>query len=1263
MQRLSTVYWYVAWSSGSRSATVRSMDGNQLHRNLQLLCEKTVREAGPRYSPAVAHGSPNIKITELTQVLSGACLSEQFRDRLRAFADLIAVAPPGRSTGARKANADERRQNVIADALQSAAGSLDLDAACNFLTDAESELAIALDSLSADRKILQERKQKLEEDGSESPSGEPYSSSLESVRHRLQALDKAYSKHARIQDFIESMEVLSARDAKPILLRGQWGTGKTHFLCDFAISALSEGVPVAVVLAPALGNTNPIERLAELLEATSSSEMLNALEARAKEAGRRALLLIDAINEADRKVWSVHLKVLLRSLEDRRYISLVVSCRTPYDDYIIDSETRKRLRSITHPGFQAQEFDAQLEFFEFYNLPVLNVPLLPVEFSRPLFLKLLCEGLVRQGTRTQRIRLHALSSGQRGMTYVLENFVGSVGQQIEADHHLEKMACWYLLKGHPSRRAQGIAGRMAETEREWLSVQDVLDETCLQLAVDESVANAIVRDMLGAGLLVEQMRWNGDTYDDVILMPYQRFSDHLISRHLLSSHLDASTQQTITASFKASSRLGKVFKVDPRSQSYAEPGIAEALMVEFPERVKRLKAASELIAYLPRESRLISPFRRAFMDGLYWRNSSSFSLLSQKVLLSLLNTSDPFGQGEMFETLVGLAARPDHPWNADFLCSLLGSYDLPKRDLVWSEFIRCRDDEGTINRLMSWCERPSSLAADVSTTENLLKLLMLLTTTTDRGLRDRVTRAMVIFGELNPSGLFSLVPWAVGANDPYITERVLAAAYGVAMRSWSDADRPAEFDSVFAGLAKFLEREVLAENAPSGTWHELSREYAEGVVELFYRQVSSSIDCKALIGRAPLASEIPFADVAHLDVGLVEEGEHTIHMDFGNYTIGRLVDERGNYDMNHAEYVTTRKQIAERIAKLGYRNSLFGDVDQFIASFYSSSGEGEKVDRYGKKYSWIAYFEMYAVRGRRQLLDDYPVRRPRPTDVDIDPSFPQEPREAAHIKPFEFSTLPISPIEWLESDAKPDVAVLLEEKVIDGVVGPWALLDASVREISADGRELQYSISSLFVPARFVADFELEFRQAGSASRIGDDAGSDYYTFLGEVPWSIRFGSDIRDDAGVPAAVADRAFQRFNKGRWTDGVPVESTIRRWAWEGHHSALNQVAPLALPSPRLSTYLNLRNARGSAGLVDDMCRLASINCVDRGGTSRYSYLRIDLLETFLDANDMRMVSVIQGERTLAGGYFDEGLSPSLQEIYIEGRNDLVRSAHWF
>ena len=77
-------------------------------------------------------------------------------------------------------------------------------------------------------------------------------------------------------------------------------------------------------------------------------------------------------------------------------------------------------------------------------------------------------------------------------------------------------------------------------------------------------------------------------------------------------------------------------------------------------------------------------------------------------------------------------------------------------------------------------------------------------------------------------------------------------------------------------------------------------------------------------------------------------------------------------------YRRVRRQIEKRVVELGYSKSRFEHIDRRIAeeSLAGASAETDpKTDRYGKKYSWIAYFEMYGLR-REQGLVGRVERRP-----------------------------------------------------------------------------------------------------------------------------------------------------------------------------------------------------------------------------------------------------------------------------------------------
>ena len=60
-------------------------------------------------------------------------------------------------------------------------------------------------------------------------------------------------------------------------------------------------------------------------------------------------------------------------------------------------------------------------------------------------------------------------------------------------------------------------------------------------------------------------------------------------------------------------------------------------------------------------------------------------------------------------------------------------------------------------------------------------IMMWTLTSTNRSLRDRATRAIYYIGCMFPETLFELTIQALGINDPYVPERMLAASHGVTM--------------------------------------------------------------------------------------------------------------------------------------------------------------------------------------------------------------------------------------------------------------------------------------------------------------------------------------------------------------------------------------------------------------------------------------------------------------------------------------------------
>lgn len=1243
----------------------KSRSGDLLAK-LSEVATRTLRMAGPRYAPSLDPAAPNLAIVPLQQAGHALSQGTAFAGRVQMLAADLRKAYDrddhfaNRLFARRKVNP----QRVIAD-LDALASAVSVVGRRTTMQGLRRHLRSVGDRLSATGDELRTRLRDLEGIKLETETEQEKkarSTERDRVQSRLGAIRRLEEALYEVAEFADGQEGDLVADGASVLLLGEWGTGKTHFLCDFAIHAIEDGTPTVVVLANALRtDIPPLDAIAEITGlAANGSALISLLNAKAKEDGRRALIMIDAINESDRDAWRRALPGLVRDVANAGNIGLVVSCRTPFDSSVITDAVRKRMAVLRHPGFEEQEFDAQLEFFRYYDLPALHVPLLTSEFSRPLFLRLMCEGIKDLGKRSQKSHLRDLASGQKSMTYVLERFVKEVGEEVEKAHNISKLSCWLIMKGEPRKGRAGLAGVLASERREWLSPDEVVGEVRACTASTQPEAAAIIDSMKTAGLLIEHSRYQDGGYVDVLVLPYQRFSDHLVARHLLDAHLDTSSTPRLRRCFYKDQRLGAVFVVDRWGREFAEPGVASALMIEFPERVRRIaereNASTELLLYLPKGRRLVNPVVEVFLEGLYWRPTSSCGPDTKWMIEFLIARPEQELRSRVYDVVVGLALRDGHPLGSSWLIGRLAGMSMAERDIEWSEFVRTTDPDSNVRRLLAWAEREEHRKVDELVTAQAVQMTALLLTTTDRLIRDRATRALVLMGEAHPRRLFDQVPELLSFGDPYVSERVLAACYGVCMRVWAMESRKAAFSDDLARLAIVLLEQILRPGSPHETWHALTRGYAIGVLQILLKlrpRVLSASD-RSLLLPSPGHAVSPFRPVSRIRKGDVEDPEHAIHMDFGNYTIGRLVDDRGNYDFKHKEYAGVRKQIADRMRRLGYSTAQFNDFDKIIVRYLEYRRDGNRVDRYGKKYSWIAFYEMYGLRRAEGKFKDEYFHEPRPADCDVDPSFPEDVPSWRPPHGDVFAESPKDMHGWITAGQDPGYQAILRLPEVDGVVGDWVLLDAAIHQGSGDGREVRGSVTSVFVPPRSMDQLRKEVESGRELSDRGfPDSGADYYTYHGEVPWSEMYGSDVRTERGRPKRLIDRAFNYFDSG-WRRGVPVESSCRRWSWEGHHSQLNQIGGVVFPAPPIAEALNLRLAGGSSDMLDEKGRLATIFRREDGPGfgSYFLYMRRDLVQSYAASRRLTFVQAVVGERNVGYRAMEGGISDSLRQAFQSG-----------
>ena len=304
-------------------------------------------------------------------------------------------------------------------------------------------------------------------------------------------------------------------------------------------------------------------------------------------------------------------------------------------------------------------------------------------------------------------------------------------------------------------------------------------------------------------------------------------------------------------------------------------------------------------------------------------------------------------------------------------------------------------------------------------------------------------------------------------------------------------------------------RDRFLDGGTSPTTHELLRSYVRATFEfagtLHAGAVPAGLDPATLTFEAT-----PHPPIMTDDDPNAEECDRTFGMDFENYVIGSAIEGRGNYDFQHDGFRRARGEVMARVWNLGWRASLLGDVDRSIADTSYRFGREGKVERYGKKYGWIAYYELIG-----RLADAGRVRDPwvgggRNTTPDIDPSFPEEPPVVPIPLPEWAPTGSTNDEDWLRTGVVHVPADVWSPDELHSVAGGWLLVEGFLKH-QREGRFVWAFFRTLLLEPD---DLDPALRMIGEHDYLGNDflpaLPSVRGVFAGEAPWSPQVPGAVR---------------------------------------------------------------------------------------------------------------------------------------------------------
>ena len=157
---------------------------------------------------------------------------------------------------------------------------------------------------------------------------------------------------------------------------------------------------------------------------------------------------------------------------------------------------------------------------------------------------------------------------------------------------------------------------------------------------------------------------------------------------------------------------------------------------------------------------------------------------------------------------------------------------LPARDFSWSEWLRRNS-----SRIVADCKRAQerwrgSLSPRNAEDYLIARWLSWCLTSTCYEIRDSATRALYWFGWGSPSLLFHMTVNCLHINDPYVSERMLAACYGVCMALHARPQRELFRSNILPQFGRDVCLAFFALDAQFKTTHVITRDYARRIVDL-----------------------------------------------------------------------------------------------------------------------------------------------------------------------------------------------------------------------------------------------------------------------------------------------------------------------------------------------------------------------------------------------------------------------------------------------
>lgn len=1050
---------------------------------------------------------------------------------------------------------------------------------------------------------------------------------------------------------------LSLFNGKVLVLTGPAGSGKSHLLGDFVQKSQDSGKYALLLLGQDFTEKsnvwNQIFKQLNLNNITPDV-FLTALNSIGEMQKERVILAIDALNEGEGKsLWNNQLNGLIELVSQYPNIGLVLSIRDSYQDIVFNQlnvKNEDKLCYVKHPGFMDNEFEAIQIFFPYYGLQLPSIPLLNPEFSNPLYLKLFCESLKYQGETS-------IPKGHKGFNYMVKSYLDGVEKRI--CEQIEQDTGTHLVQ----RAINVIAQLQLEENKDSLDYLTAKRKVCDELIKDiaESDAKRFLDYLIKENVISKNAYPYYSKDEEYIYFNYERIGDYQKANLILKNinNKDDFVQWLNTEQGKALC-----------NRVSFDRGIWEALSILLPEQFDF--EVFEVIDC----SKDWSWFE-IIVENLFWRQPETIKI--QK-LQQFFNNHQYFNQATWTNVLYQLATEINHPLNIKYLHNKLHSLSLADRDEVWTAFIALESYQcPAIDRLLTWCHK-SSGQENIEPEALLLGAIAVswLFTSTDKQSRNKYINALahLLWNRLEIA--LKLFKEFTAVNDPYVMEGILSAIHGAVVYS--------ENLSGLKVLAVEIDNQIFNKSETEEIYpNVLVRDYARHIIEYSLQKDDYSSDNVELIKvriAPPYRSSFPdsLPTNEEIDKKYHSNGQKIIihsmtteygrgicgYGDFGRYTFEAKFHHWESYKFGNIINVDLLSNYACQMVfdQFGYDDKKHLKFDQEIKTRYWRRDEDSKIERIGKKYQWLALYEILA-----RVMDNFPafadsyndkperdyVRKldgfylPKtqinispPTRINIFSQYKnQEQCKTKHYFTFKDNEL-ID--DWVQNNDFPDIGNLLE-LTINGE--KWLVLERhdDFHESAKFGKKETYDIQKwLQIRSYLVKDSQ--------CSRVSSWLKQQDFMGRWMPECNEYYGTNIHQFFAENKLNEWQEISQCREIR-SPSFKVIPSVDFHIWESTYG--NEGISFYAPIPMIYHGMKMKNSIKDGYWIDSQNNLVCFNPQINEKFQNSLLIKKDEFLNFLKENNLKLVWSILGEKQCLKSKFLQTLSGV---YYLHGKNQQVK-----